>query len=140
MAPRGDGPHLGGRLGEPPHGLVSQFQRRSGSGPNGNYSHHAYELDAAYDPEELSVTGVARLRWQNGEGLGVNTLYFHLWPNAEVFARHRGGISIREVRVDGEPVRYTEAGLDLWSPWAGWCSPARRWRCASPSPPGSRDA
>lgn len=87
-----------------------------GPGPNANYSAHAYEISARYDPEKRLVTADQQVTWQNGESIPIETLYFNLWPNAEQYALHGAAIEIERVTVDGEVVPHTALGLDLTVP------------------------
>jgi hypothetical protein len=88
----------------------------TGPGPMANYSPHTYDLDARYDPDRLTVTGTEQLTWRNGEGIPVETLYFNLWPNAELYAKAGGGIAVESVTVDGKAVPFTARALDLAVP------------------------
>lgn len=84
-----------------------------GPGPEANRSPHRYLIDARYDPEAATVAGTVRLTWQNGEGIGVDRLYFNLWPNAQQFAYLNGSMTVGAVTADGQPVAFSAAGLDL---------------------------
>lgn len=97
-----------------------------GPGPNANHSPHAYDLDVRYEPGRRLVAGTVALHWENGEGIPVDTLYFHLWPNAEQYARLGAGIRVESVTVDGKEARFTADYLDLAVPLGRALAPGER--------------
>ena len=97
-----------------------------GPGPNANYSPHAYEIDVRYEPGRRTVAGTQTLTWENGEGIPIDTLYFHLWPNAEQYARYGGSIRIGSAAVDGQAAAFTASNLDLAVPLGREVAPGER--------------
>lgn len=87
-----------------------------GPGANPNASPHSYEITARYEPSRRELTAQQRVGWENGEGIELETLYFNLWPNAELYAIRGGGIRITTVTVDGKAVDFQAGGLDLAVP------------------------
>lgn len=97
-----------------------------GPGPMDNYSPHSYAIDARYDPAKRLVEGTTALTWQNGESIGVDTLYFNLWANAEQYARFGGAITVQSVTVGGQPVKFAAKNLDLVVPLGRTVSPGEK--------------
>jgi hypothetical protein len=111
-----DGPPTASMADMSPVRVEPKPVRGAGPGPMDNYSPHAYQIEARYEPATRTVAGEMKLTWQNGEGVGLDTLYFNLWPNAEQYARFGGAIAIDAVTVDGTAAAFQARGLDLIVP------------------------
>lgn len=84
-----------------------------GPGPNPNYSPQSYQIDAELDVSQGTVSGETRLRWQNGEGIPLDALYFNLWANADRYRMDGGYTKVTGVTVDGRPGTFEAMGIDL---------------------------
>ncbi len=86
-----------------------------------------YYIDAVLYPEEGTVSGNLKVQYKNNEGVGLNSLYFHLYPNAfkerdrvpfppeEMVRAYPNGFSpghidIKSLILDGEPVPFNIRG------------------------------
>jgi aminopeptidase N len=60
-----------------------------------------YTISAAIDPQARTLAGRERLEYTNRDGVALDRLYFHLYPNLPDFA---GRLEVAAVTVDGRPV------------------------------------
>ncbi|MDB4894023.1 MAG: Peptidase rane alanine aminopeptidase, partial [Firmicutes bacterium] len=84
-----------------------------------------YQLDVKLDPATFHLTGKQQVRITNNEAIPLESLYFHLFPNAPYFAtgKRAGALTVQSVRADGQPVPFTGGkdeilGLRLPAPLA----------------------
>ncbi|HET7579856.1 MAG TPA: M1 family metallopeptidase, partial [Bacillales bacterium] len=76
-------------------------------------SHPLYNMNVFYDKENHTVSGSMTVQFKNNLGKTLNHLYFNLWDNAKVFTSNDGGISVSNVKVNGQKAAYKVNGVHL---------------------------
>lgn len=72
-----------------------------------------YDITAEYAEEPREISGSQNVRYVNAEGREMDSLYFRLWTNEEVFTDLGGGTEVSSVTVDGVKARFTVEGTKL---------------------------
>ncbi|MGI6605001.1 MAG: M1 family metallopeptidase [bacterium] len=78
-----------------------------------------YDLQLSLEPEIATLHGVSRVAYTNNEDVSLGELYFHLYPNAEIFsaaAERPGRLTVQGVRLDERPLSFSTAGTLLKIP------------------------
>ncbi|HHY92351.1 MAG TPA: M1 family metallopeptidase, partial [Firmicutes bacterium] len=82
----------------------------------GAFAPAVYDLDVALDPGTGTLRGVSRVEYTNNEAKPLPELYFHLYPNAAVFAQdvtRPGRLTIHGVRIGEQPARWEARATQL---------------------------
>ncbi|HEX7064077.1 MAG TPA: M1 family metallopeptidase [Bacillales bacterium] len=73
----------------------------------------SYNMDVFYDKDSHTITGSMSVTFKNNLDKTLNHVYFNLWDNAEVFTSNGGGISVSNVKVNGEKATFDVNGVHL---------------------------
>lgn len=81
-----------------------------------NFVPAVYDLNVSLNPESGTVRGESRIEYTNNEAVSLGELYFHLYPNATVFAQdvtRPGRLTVRGVKQGEEQLRWEARNTQL---------------------------
>ncbi|HEU5139927.1 MAG TPA: M1 family metallopeptidase [Bacillales bacterium] len=73
----------------------------------------SYNMDIFYDKNNHTITGSMSVTFKNNLDKTLNHVYFNLWDNAGVFTSNGGGITVSNVKVNGETATFDVNGVHL---------------------------